>query len=138
MRCVKRPADESTEVVAARRLGCPYLIYVDGSERQRVVSLLDDWDSITVGRGMGVDVVLAWDENVSRLHCQLERLADSWVVVDDGLSANGTYVNGELVERRRRLFDGDQLRFGGTTVLYQAPFEAPDETAVELKPAPSS
>jgi len=132
------PEPDATEVVEARRLGCPYLIYNDGSDRQRVMSLLDDWDSITVGRGMGVDLVLAWDENVSRLHCQLERLADSWVVVDDGLSANGTYVNGELVERRRRLSDGDELRFGGTRVLYQAPFEAPDATAIELKPARDS
>jgi pSer/pThr/pTyr-binding forkhead associated (FHA) protein len=122
--------EENTEVVEARRLGCPYLIYNDGSNRQRVMSLLDDWDSITIGRGMGVDLVLAWDENVSRLHCQLERLADSWVIVDDGLSSNGTYVNGELVERRRRLTDGDELRFGGTTVVYQAPFEAPDSTRI--------
>ena len=136
MRIVERPAEENTEVVAARRLGCPYLVYADGSDRQRVISLLDDWDSITVGRGMGVDLVLAWDEGVSRLHCQLERLADSWVIVDDGLSANGTFVNGELVERRRRLTDGDELRFGGTTVRFHAPFEAPDATAVELKPAP--
>jgi pSer/pThr/pTyr-binding forkhead associated (FHA) protein len=130
MRPMKGPVEETTEVVEARRLGCPYLVYADGSGRQRVISLRDDWDSITIGRGMGVDLVLAWDENVSRLHCQLERLADSWVVVDDGLSSNGTYVNGELVERRRRLSDGDELRFGGTTVLYLAPFEAPDKTEI--------
>jgi pSer/pThr/pTyr-binding forkhead associated (FHA) protein len=128
------PNPDATEIVEARRLGCPYLVYSDGSGRQRVLSLRDDWSGVTIGRGMGADVVLAWDEGVSRLHAQLERLADAWVVVDDGLSSNGTYVNGELVERRRRLCDGDELRFGGTSVTYQAPFEAPDETVVEQAP----
>jgi pSer/pThr/pTyr-binding forkhead associated (FHA) protein len=127
---MSEPVQDNSEISAARRLGCPYLVYTDGSNRQRVMSLLDDWDSITIGRGMGVDLVLAWDENVSRLHCQLERLADSWVIVDDGLSSNGTYVNGELVERRLRLTDGDELRFGGTSVAYHAPFEAPDSTEI--------
>jgi predicted component of type VI protein secretion system len=119
---VAEGVEDNTEVAQARRLGCPYLVYADGAGRQRVMSLLDDWDGITIGRGMGVDLVIAWDEGVSRLHCQLERLADSWVVVDDGLSSNGTYVNGELVERRRPLVDGDELRFGKTTAIFQAPF----------------
>jgi pSer/pThr/pTyr-binding forkhead associated (FHA) protein len=134
MRVMGEPVEENTEVVEARRLGCPVLVYADGADRQRVISLLDDWNSITIGRGMGADLVVAWDEGVSRLHCQLERLADSWVVVDDGLSANGTYVNGERIERRRRLFDGDELRVGATSVLFRAPFEAPDVTAVEQMP----
>jgi pSer/pThr/pTyr-binding forkhead associated (FHA) protein len=128
------PNPDATEIVEARRLGCPYLVYSDGAGRQRVFSLRDDWSGVTIGRGMGADVVLAWDEGVSRLHAQLERLADAWVLVDDGLSSNGTYVNGELVERRRRLCDGDELRFGGTSVTFQSPFEAPDATAVEQAP----
>ena len=117
------PDPDASEIVEAKRLGCPFLVYSDGAGRQRVLSLRDDWSSITVGRGMGADVVLAWDEGVSRLHAQLERLA-----------SNGTYVNGELVERRRRLHDGDELRFGATSIAYQAPFEAPDETAVDQVP----
>jgi pSer/pThr/pTyr-binding forkhead associated (FHA) protein len=129
------PDHDSTEVVEARRLGNPYLIYPDAQGRQQVLSLRDDWDRITVGRGMSADVVIAWDESVSRLHAQLERLADDWVVVDDGLSANGTFVNGELVERRRRLRDGDELRFGATSILFKSPFEAPDKTIIEEPPA---
>lgn len=96
-----------------------------------MLSLSDEWQRLTIGRGMSADVILAWDEGVSRLHAELQRLADSWVVVDDGLSANGTYVNGELVERRRRLHDGDELRFGSTAIRFEAPLETPDATVVE-------
>jgi pSer/pThr/pTyr-binding forkhead associated (FHA) protein len=128
------PQEETPEVAQARRLGNPYLVYADARGRQQVLSLLDDWSEITIGRGMGTDVILAWDEGVSRVHAQIERLADAWVVVDDGLSRNGTFVNGERVERRRRLVDGDELRIGGTTIRFHAPMEAPDQTVVESRP----
>jgi pSer/pThr/pTyr-binding forkhead associated (FHA) protein len=131
------PDPDATEVVEAKRLGNPYLVYSDSGGAQHVLSLSDDWDRITIGRGMGADVILAWDAGVSQLHAHLERMADTWIVVDDGLSANGTFVNGELVERRQRLHDGDELRFGETTVYFQAPLEIRDETRiVRLPPEP--
>lgn len=131
------PDPDAAEVVEARRLGNPFLVYGDGKGGQQVLSLSDDWDRITIGRGMGADVILGWDDGVSQLHAQLERLADSWIVVDDGLSANGTFVNGVLVERRQRLHDGDELLFGETTVYFQAPLEFRDETRI-VRPPPDA
>ena len=64
---------------------------------------------MTVGRRAERDVALAWDTEVSRLHAQLEPVGGDWIVVDDGLSRNGTYVNGERVNGRRRLRDGDRI-----------------------------
>jgi predicted component of type VI protein secretion system len=63
---------------------------------------------------------------VSRAHARFERLgSDAWMLVDDGLSRNGSLVNGARLRQRRRLVDGDVLRFGATCVLYRAPaFEA--------------
>jgi hypothetical protein len=43
------------------------------------------------------------------------------VLVDDGLSRNGTYVNGERVAGRRRLRDGDAVRIGSTHLVYRSP-----------------
>jgi pSer/pThr/pTyr-binding forkhead associated (FHA) protein len=131
---VTDPQSDTPDVVEARRLGSPYLVYADGHGRQQVLSLLDDWSRITIGRGMGNDVIVAWDEGASRVHAEIVRLADAWVVVDDGLSRNGTFVNGERIERRQRLVDGDELRVGATTIRFHAPMEAPDQTAVEGRP----
>jgi pSer/pThr/pTyr-binding forkhead associated (FHA) protein len=47
-----------------------------------------------------------------------------------GRGGNGTFVNGERVERRRRLRDGDELRCGETAIAFHAPFEADDRTQV--------
>jgi pSer/pThr/pTyr-binding forkhead associated (FHA) protein len=67
-------------------------------------------------------VCLAWDVGVSRTHARLERLGrDDWMLIDDGLSHNGSIVNGERLRQRRRLGDGDVLRFGETCVVYRAP-----------------
>ena len=119
---------DTPELAAAKRCGDPYLVYRDSHGRQRVLSLPDTWDHVTVGRGMGADIALTWDADVSRVHAELSRLADDWTVVDDGLSRNGTFVNDERVDGRRRLFDGDRLRCGATVLEFHAPFQPDDET----------
>jgi predicted component of type VI protein secretion system len=120
--------EDTPELAAARRCGDSYLVYRDAHARQRVLSLPDTWDRITIGRGMGADVALTWDRDVSRVHAELARLADDWTVIDDGLSRNGTFVNDRRVEGRRRLMDGDVLRCGATTLLFHSPFQADDQT----------
>ena len=59
---------------------------------------------------------------MSGAHAQLERIGGSdWTLTDDGLSRNGSFVNGERVRQRRRLVDGDLLQFGDTAMLFRAP-----------------
>jgi len=74
---------------------------------------------VLVGRGEDNDLALPWDARVSRVHAWLEPLGDAWVVEDQGLSRNGTFVNEERVNGRRRLRDGDVLRVGRTPVLFR-------------------
>lgn len=64
--------------------------------------------------------MLGWDDRASRIHTQIERVGKEWVVVDDGLSRNGTFVNGERVLARRRLAHGDSIRVGRTTIVFRA------------------
>ncbi|MDX6636560.1 MAG: hypothetical protein QOJ01_71 [Solirubrobacterales bacterium] len=125
---------ESPELADARRRGDPFLIYLDSSGRERVLSMPDAWTRVTVGRGMASDVPLAWDPAVSTVHATLERLGDDWVLIDEGLSRNGTFVNGEQVSGRRRLIDGDELRFGDTRVGFHAPFQVSDATEITARP----
>jgi pSer/pThr/pTyr-binding forkhead associated (FHA) protein len=117
----------------ARRRGDPYLVYLDGRGRQQVLSLPDTWERISFGGGMAATVILAWDGEVSRTHA-LQRIGDDWALVDDGLSRNGSFVNGERIDSRRRLRDGDELRFGDTTIAFRAPFDAADRTRTAIEP----
>lgn len=104
----------------AERTGHPFVVYRDRDERQHLVDL-HELDQLSIGRRHSVDLVFDWDDQVSRLHARLERVDEDWTVVDDGLSRNGTFVNGERIHGRRRLSDGDTLRFGSTTLTFRSP-----------------
>jgi DNA-binding CsgD family transcriptional regulator len=110
---------ELRERYAAERADVPFLLLRDDDDRQRIVTL--GGARVTVGRGEENDVRLPWDTRVSRLHAELERLGGEWTIADDGLSRNGTFVNGARLGGRRRLRDGDTVRVGGTTLLYRDP-----------------
>jgi hypothetical protein len=105
----------------AERTGHPFLIYRDGDARQHLIELHQQLDQVSIGRRHSADLVFDWDHQVSRLHARLERVEEDWTLVDDGLSRNGTFVNGERIHGRRRLSDGDTLRFGSTTVTFRSP-----------------
>ena len=125
---------EDSELADAERRGDPYLVYRDSDGRQRVLSLPDAWSEVTIGRSLSADVVLSWDEDVSRIHTELRRMGTEWVLVDEGLSRNGSFVNGERVEGRRLLDDGDELRFGQTLLRYRAPFQVSERTRAATTP----
>lgn len=115
-------AAELKRRLQVERLGRPFLLYRDRSGEERLLAL-GGLDRVTVGRGAEVDVRLDPDPEVSRLHAELELIGGAWVLADDGLSQNGSYLNGERMAGRRRLRDGDLLRFGGTEVQFRAPEE---------------
>jgi pSer/pThr/pTyr-binding forkhead associated (FHA) protein len=129
------PAELKARLEAERR-GTPFLVFFDGAGRQ-VLHELDG--PITVGRGPDCDVALGWDREVSRLHAQLERVGGHhWVLVDDGLSRNGSFVNGERVVGRRTLRDGDRLVFGDTPVVYRAPATAGASSTIGVSTSPTA
>jgi hypothetical protein len=107
--------------IEAERTGHPFLLYRDGEGQQRLFALESGLTQASVGRRESSDLALGWDDQVSRLHAQFERVEQDWTVIDDGLSRNGTFVNGERLSGRRRLTDGDAVRFGSTTVTFRSP-----------------
>lgn len=112
---------ELKERLDADARGEPYLFYRDAEGRQRIVSLPRNSGRLTIGRSDSADIALPWDSEVSRVHAAIERLADRWALIDDGLSMNGSFVNHERVHGRRLLSDGDMLRFGETPVAFRDP-----------------
>jgi hypothetical protein len=117
---------ELRDLMTAEREGRPFLLYRDASSAQHLMAL--EGERLSVGREESQDLFLGWDAEVSRLHALLERLGGSWTVVDDGLSRNGTLVNGVRVRGRRRLNDRDVIQFGSTRVLFRDPIQGSDET----------
>jgi hypothetical protein len=98
----------------------PFLTYVDNSGNRQFV-LLNASGTLSIGRDPGCDIPLPWDAAVSRLHAQLDRVGPNWTLVDEGLSRNGTFLNGDRINGRRRLRDDDIFVLGDTTIRYREP-----------------
>jgi len=133
------PAETARELKArieAERRGAPFLVYRDAEGQQLIQELAGGSDRLTVGRSEAAEVSLEFDREVSRVHAELERLGEDWTVADDGLSRNGSFVNGERVVGRRRLRDGDALRFGDTLVLFRSPAQAGGQETVAATDRP--
>jgi pSer/pThr/pTyr-binding forkhead associated (FHA) protein len=113
-------ATELAERIGAERRGTPFLLYLDHERRQRIVDLDSQTAAITIGRDPANDVRLDWDDEVSRAHAVLEQVGGAWTLVDDGLSRNGSFVNGRRVHGRRRLDDGDSITLGQTLLVFVA------------------
>jgi pSer/pThr/pTyr-binding forkhead associated (FHA) protein len=112
---------ELQERLRAEREGDPFLVLRDDGGDQRIEVLDGRAGRVTVGRSPGNDIALTWDSEVSRLHAELERIGDEWIITDEGLSRNGSFVNGDRIEGRRRLRDGDVLRIGRTSLAFRIP-----------------
>jgi FHA domain len=120
-------ASELRDRAAAERRGTPFLVYRDAENLQHVYELGGS-EQVALGRSSTSDVKLDWDRGVSRLHAEMQRTGDYWTIVDDGLSRNGTYVNGDRLAGRRRLCDGDSVRVGETVLVFHAPLEGKSGT----------
>lgn len=126
-------APELQEQIEAERRGRPFLVYRDGEGLQRIHDLGAAGSRVTLGRTAHNGISLAWDPEVSRTHAELERLGDAWVLIDDGISTNGSFVNGQRVAGRHRLSDRDMLRLGATMVVYRHPVESAPSTAIDRR-----
>jgi pSer/pThr/pTyr-binding forkhead associated (FHA) protein len=114
-------AQELKDQIVAERDGRPFLVYRDAADEQRIVRVEEGTTEVWIGRSPSADLRLEGDSEVSALHAQLEFVREDATLVDDGLSTNGSFVNGERIQGRRRLRDGDMIRAGKTVILYRAP-----------------
>ena len=110
------------------RAGGPFL-EAPGIEGAPALVELPGDGKLTIGRLASADLTIAGDDKVSRVHAELERVGDGWVVADDGLSRNGTWLRGARIAGRRRLSDGDAIGIGESVIVYRHPDETSDRTA---------
>ena len=111
--------------IPLRRLAAVSRIVLHLQHQGRGVALAENWESISLGRDKGCDVVIG-DPMASRLHARIERRGEKILLIDQ--STNGTWLSqGGQAERpiRReevvlqqhgRVSFGHPAREGGETV----------------------
>jgi signal transduction histidine kinase/pSer/pThr/pTyr-binding forkhead associated (FHA) protein len=101
------------------------LIVLQGPDKGKTFKTSEEL--VVLGRGS--DEVPLTDRTISRRHAELRPVDGTWVI-SDLTSANGTYVNGVRIATKHNLKHGDQIRMGGTLLVY-----AGDETVERLSGA---
>jgi len=89
-----------------------------------------DAPDVTIGRGAENDVVLN-DPGVSRNHARIQRSGPGYQLLDNG-SANGTELNGSVIEAPTWLRDGDRIGVGPITFRFE------DQRSQAITPPPTA
>jgi diguanylate cyclase (GGDEF)-like protein len=116
--------DEETQTVVGDRAALEAVVAGRKSARDRAYVIVIAGPNVgemfkigtnaEIGRGQSVAVRIH-DSEISRRHARLLIEGDA-VFVEDLGSTNGTFVNGEPIDRRV-LADGDKIQIGTTTIL---------------------
>ncbi|MEO8291258.1 MAG: FHA domain-containing protein [Gaiellaceae bacterium] len=73
---------------------------------------------VTIGRSSDNTIALDGDDFASGHHARIESQRDGVWILDLG-STNGTFVNGEPVNGRRQLREGDIVQIGDTELRFE-------------------
>jgi pSer/pThr/pTyr-binding forkhead associated (FHA) protein len=132
-------AEELKRLLEAESLGGSLLVFRGGDGELSVFAPSPAAQQQTLGRRPEADLSIAWDPEVSGLHAELLCSGGEWAIVDDGLSRNGTYVNGKRIGGRCRLRDGDRIRIGQTVFAFKtSEGTAAQETVASTESAPTA
>lgn len=88
----------------------PYKLIVEDDEGKRSVVPVD-LGEISIGRQEGSTVRLN-ERNISRTHCRLASDGETGIYAEDLDSYNGVFVNGDRIQGREPLHQGDLIRVG--------------------------
>jgi FHA domain len=130
-------ATELKELLAVERAGEPLLAFRDEQGHLGLLAIGTEERAYTVGRREGMGLPIAWDPEVSGLHAELRGLGGEWAIVDDGLSTNGTFVNGQRIAGSRRLREGDLIRIGQTVIAYRTGGPIPIQKTISTGETPA-
>jgi two-component system cell cycle response regulator len=101
-----------SELKARRQQVAAYLVVLQGTNVGEMHKI--DGPEVVIGRAGSATVRLN-DDGISRRHCRVLSIGGQ-VIIEDLGSANGTLVNGEMVQHQA-LNEGDKIRLGATTTL---------------------
>jgi hypothetical protein len=113
-----RPVELQALVLAERRR-LPFLFLRDAAGNAQIIAL--ETERLVIGRAPGSDLEIAWDLRVSGIHAYLEHRGGHWLIGDDGLSRNGTFVGSDRLHGQRVLRDGDVITIGSTRLGFRDP-----------------
>jgi pSer/pThr/pTyr-binding forkhead associated (FHA) protein len=79
---------------------------------------INSWE-VSIGRAHTNDIFID-NATVSRFHAVVARRGKGWVIYDTNSKA-GTFVNGQQIEKKAYIFDGDIINLGSAVLTFRSP-----------------
>lgn len=70
----------------------------------------------SIGRAKSCDIVVS-GKSVSRFHAVLSKRSSGWMIFDTN-STSGIVINGNKIEKKATLADGDKIKFGSCEYIF--------------------
>ncbi len=125
---VEKKIPVEKEIVTEKEIAIEKEVVVKDSSLIRLVGWLVSYDidpagidfklykgRIKIGRSKHCEIIVN-DSTISEEHVLL-LCKDEKIILQDELSANGTFVNGKQIEERVLLEDGDEIKLGSVTFI---------------------
>jgi len=121
--CAHQNDDDSTVTIDVSELAesfedAPrraYLVVLSGPRAGEMFKFQDD--GLVLGRDRESVDVWFGNPSVSRHHARVAPTPEAKAAVTDLNSSNGTFVNGDRIDGKRKLEEGDKIRLGTKTIL---------------------
>jgi diguanylate cyclase (GGDEF)-like protein len=112
-----------SELRSRRQQVAAYVVVLQGTNVGEMHKI--EGPEVVIGRAASATVRLN-DDGISRRHCRILSIGGQ-VIIEDLGSANGTVVNGEIIQQHA-LKEGDKVRLGANTMLKFTYQDKLDET----------
>ncbi|MCA9051145.1 MAG: FHA domain-containing protein [Planctomycetaceae bacterium] len=100
--------------------------------------ILIDRAVVLVGRSSDCDAIIGHSQKISRRHCALVQVDETYYVRDLG-SMNGVWLNGERVQRETLMKAGDRLSIGDVEYIFHPNVRIESKkTVADRPPEPSA
>lgn len=93
---------------------------------------IDRWET-SIGKSKSNDIVLPMPE-VSRYHAVIAKKKKYWTITDT-FSKNGVYVNGEKIEERTQIEDGDIITIGSIPLKFLCAEAVSEQAKTQMRTA---
>ena len=91
---------------------------------------INHWET-SIGKSKANDVVLPFP-TVSRFHAVLAKKRNEWIITDT-FSKNGVVINGEKIDGKAALNDGDVIEIGSIPLVFQCAEALTSETKKRIR-----
>lgn len=97
---------------------------------------IDHWET-SIGKSRSNDITLAFPQ-INRFHAVISKKRKEWIIADTSVKANGVLINGEKIDGRQAIENGDIITIGSVELKFVCDEALSSQSKQQLRNAVST